>query len=97
MIAVNHGATYRPAGPLLRVLRLDRWVCSTCQGDNLVRRDTSILLRPCRWCGAELLSVLVAAQSAGEMVAEAFRQMGEACRMAGEMLARAFPPKESAG
>ncbi len=47
-------ATFRPPGVLLRALRLERWLCPTCQRDNLVRRGTSILQRPCRWCATEL-------------------------------------------
>lgn len=46
---------YRPSGPLLRLLRLERWLCPACKRDNLLRRGYSVLSHPCHWCGAPLL------------------------------------------
>lgn len=47
-------ATYRSSGILLRTLRLERWLCPTCQRDNLVRRGSSVVQRPCHWCATLL-------------------------------------------
>jgi ribosomal protein L37AE/L43A len=79
---------YRPSGVLLRTLRLDRWLCPECSRDNLVRRDSSVLWRPCRWCDAELVTLPVVITSIGEAMARAFNAMGEAARAAGKMLAQ---------
>lgn len=97
MTAAVNSATYRPAGVLLRTLRLERWLCPSCQRDNLLRRDTSILLRPCRWCGVELLSWAALIKSIPEQIAAAFASLGIAFRRAAETMAgfaNLLPPRD---
>ncbi len=92
-------ATYQPSGILLRTLRLERWLCPACSRDNLVRRNTVIICRPCRWCGADLLSMTVYVRSIGEQIAAGFAAMVEAIRRAAESFsgfARALTPREDA-
>ena len=81
-------ANYRPSGLILRMLRLDRWLCPSCSRDNLVRRDSSVLWRPCRWCGAELVTLPVVITSLGEAIAQAISAMGEMARRASQMLSQ---------
>lgn len=83
-------ATYRPSGILLRTLRLERWLCPVCQRDNLLRRGSSILARPCRWCDAILLTPVQWSMSVADSLAHAFASLAETIRRAAAVFAEAF-------
>lgn len=87
---------YRPSGPLLRMLRIERWLCPGCQRDNLLRRETMILNRPCRWCGANLWPFEVAVKTWAQQLNEAMASAVDAVEAVARWLAQSRPNPNAA-